>query len=138
MTLTNPTALVTAVKNSLDACAVWVSESGSVWYPKAPAGTAPPFAVIAPGGTTVSRVAAGSIGIPAGSVDVEFTFDAASKTIGQAETFAETLEQQLVALQTGLFIRSALPSLASEPDGGTKAAGDDEISITITIDFGLE
>jgi len=138
MTLTNPTALITAVSNSLGACAAWTAETGTIWYPSAPADTALPFAVIQPDGTTYNRIAAGSIGIPAGSASIQFHFAASAKTQGQAELFAEQMEAQLVALQSGLFIRSATGTLASDPDDAAVAAGDAEISIIVTIEFGLE
>lgn len=138
MALTNPTALATAVKASLDLCSVWVGETGTVYYPTAPGNASLPFAVIHPTGTSSSRIAAGSAGIPTGTVDIQFVFSAASKTTGQVEVFAESLQDQLVALQTGLFIRSAESSLASDPDDAASAAGRNTRSIIISLEFGLE
>ena len=138
MTLTNPTALITAVSNSLGSCAVWLAETGTIWYPSAPAGTAAPYAVIQPNGTNYDRIATGSAGIPSGSVDVLFAFDASAKTQGQVELFCETIEEQIVSLQTGLFVRSATASLASDPDDEAVAGGVSQISIILTIEFGLE
>ena len=138
MTLTNPTALITAVSNSLGSCAVWLAETGTIWYPSAPAGTAAPHAVIQPNGTNYDRIATGSAGIPSGSVDIMFSFDASAKTQGQVELFCELMERQIVNREVGLPVRNANASLASDPDDEAVAGGVSQISIILTIEFGLE
>jgi hypothetical protein len=148
MSLTNPTAIVTAMSASLDACAAWQSASPDpevaawpIYYPDSPPDAAYPHAVIEPGETTRGRLADGSIGLLSGSA--AYRIHLAGQTVGQTETLAETLCSQLADQPTGLMIQTATHSVTAEPLNSEHTLDDEDAEILITsieiqITYGTE
>lgn len=129
MSLTNAPPVVTAISDKLKACASWLV-AWDVYYPKSDAANTPPLAVIEPTTTTLAQIAAGSSSIQSGSAAIVIILPS-TYTIGEAETLAHSLIDEITSNEAGLWVTSADFTLASEPDQGDQ----DGATLTITLDI---
>lgn len=142
---------VTQFKAMLVACASVGSAgivAGSVYYPSAviasddsTAAATKPYAVIGEPQHTRTRYAEmGIAGLPGGTLQAVFHFDAGD--IATAEAFARTVCNELETQSTGLPIQSASTELSSEPQAEDLAADNTiataaEVTVTVTVEWGL-
>lgn len=148
MSLTNPTAVVTALANKLAACAAWTTEVGAgnesarIWYPLVSGSATKTHALIEVEETTFTRIAEGARSYPSGTAAYVIYRDASTATTGTTEALAEDLCEQLMALETGLYLTSASHSVSAVPDQAEEAAENagapGTYTIVIDITFGLE
>ena len=133
MTLTNPPPVVTAISDKLKACDEW-DDSWEVYYPSTSPDVDLPLAVIEPTSTTHEQLAAGASGIRSGSARIIIILPG-TYSIGEAETLAHTLCDEIAENPVGLWISMASFELSSEPDQGDQEGA--TITATIDITHGL-
>ena len=138
MSLVNPPAHITAIKDKLDACAG--KPAGITYhYPTAAGTTAPPYAVITAENVIRERFAEGSSSFLSG--DGSIVLHLSGFTIGQVEALAETLCEQMASNPVGLIINDPQAGLSSEPpipnqdENGNEIANDPSSTISIEINF---
>ena len=144
MSWADPTDLVSAVRDSIAACASWTGGAPTVHYPDADPNTDTlPLALIQEPRTSWRRPFEGAVAIPSGQVIVTLWLDASVVTIGDAEQLAEDISKELQELDTGLVIQGADFETSGEPDDGETAQANESgkvaaFSIDINITFGSE
>jgi hypothetical protein len=152
MSLTNPPPAVTAFADMLIACssvsAFGITSTSAAWYPSvdnvstSSTSAAKPYVVIEESTHTRTRFAeAGATSTFGGELKATFVSD--SKTTGEMEILGRAVVGELLALSTGLPLRSASAELSGEPDGAIRAADETDtaasyISIDVTVSYGLE
>jgi hypothetical protein len=133
MTLTNEPPIITQLSTQLAACAAWPA-GATTWYPTKPNATSPPFVLLVERSRRVRPYAAGAAGIPGGVLEVDL---AVSDTIGNAESLARTLLEQLLAQTSGIPFLEADCGVSAEPTPGEIAGGTSITTITMTLPWGL-
>jgi hypothetical protein len=136
MSLTDAPAIITTLSTQLVACAAWTGGSGAVWYPEAPGTTSTTHAVLVPMSMQRTRYAEGANGILGGSL-VILLYVVGTDTLGDAETLAGTLVDQLMAQHSGIPFRSASYELAGDPGAAKTVGGSTIIPIQISLEYGL-
>lgn len=132
MTLTNATAFITQLDTQFRACASWTGTT-QTWFPSAPDGSTAPFAVYE---STQRRTAYAEGARPLASNDFAIAIHAAL-TVGQMETLAENLINELGTQFTGLPFRDLNYELASDNGAAEIAGGETLRTIVITGTSGL-
>ena len=132
MSLTNPPAFITQLDTQFRACASWTGTT-QTWYPSAPDSSTMPFAVYE---TTQARsaYAEGARPLPSNSFAIAIT---AALTVGQMETLAENLINELGTQFTGLPFRDLNYELSSDNGNAAIAGGETARTIVITGSSGL-
>ena len=135
MTWKDPTDAVDQLRTQLFACAAWVAAPATIdmiHYPEADLTTdAYPLAVLDETSQRRTLYATGAGGLRSGSLRA--VLHLAVTTIGQAEAFARTIGQQLMAQQSGFLFTDFQVGLCAEP----KPQADLQIfAIELTLDYG--
>lgn len=153
MSLTNPPAAVTALRDMLLSCSSVTGagiDTDKIWYPSAVAesddATTPdplPRIVLGEDAYTRNRYAEGARGLPQGTLTVVLNVDTDAGTI---ETLARSISDDLELLShsSGLANVSCQTGLAAEPEPSQRAADDTTgdtsakfCTIVITVNYGL-
>jgi hypothetical protein len=154
MSLTNPPAVITSLRDMLLQCSTVTTASvttAKMFYPQialaADDSTTPaalPLCLLSYESESRDNYAEGAYGLPSGSLTATFYFDAASYTIGQTELFAENTmkDLSLVSLSQGVHITGMRSSRCGDADSSMFAADAQHSNaamraITIDIDYGL-
>ncbi len=140
MSLTNAPAIVTSLSTQLAACASWVGTNTNHWYPAAPDGSTAPFAVLDVQDRRRTIYASDAPGNFNGTLVISIFDSTTNRTIGQLETFGDTIHSELVAQVSGIAFRAGEVGLVQDAQpAATAAEGTGGLrSITISIPFGLE
>jgi hypothetical protein len=153
--MTNEPPALTAFSTMLLACSslttFGVTTAAQHWYPsaanEADDATTPvtkPYLVLSEITHTRTKFAeAGATSAFGGTLRATVFADPATKTVGALEILGRAVCGDLLALSSGLPIRSATCELAGEPDAGIRAADESDtassiVSIDITVEYGLE
>jgi hypothetical protein len=135
MTLTNAPAVVTSFANMIVACASWTPGLAGLFYPTEDNTATGIIGVISASPTTRTPYAAGCAGLPSGNLllVIYHTGD-----IGQTESFAMTIVNELQAQTTGLALRGGVTALASIPGDAKAADGFTRNAINVEFEYGLK
>ena len=136
MSLTDAPAIITQLSTQLAACASWTAGAGGNWYPEAAGTLTTTHAVLVPPSSTRTRYAEGARGLLGGQLWI-LLYVIGTQTLGQAETLAGAIINELMNQHDGIPFRSMSFELAQDP-GAAKTVGDSTIiPLQITIDYGL-
>ncbi len=140
MSLTNAPAIVTSLSTQLAACSSWVGTNTNHWYPSAPDGTTPPFAVLDVQDRQRHIYAADATPNFTGTLMISIFDSNANRDIGELEAFGDTIMSQLLAQVSGIAFKSGEVGLVQDyqPAVAAKEGTGALRSITITLPFGLE
>ena len=140
MSLTNAPAIVTSLSSQLAACASWVGSTTNHWYPSAPDASTAPFAVLDVQDRRRQIYASEAPGLFSGVLQISIFDSTANRTIGQLETFGDTIMSELLAQVSGIAFRSDEVGFTQDAQASATAAeGTGALRvITISLPFGLE
>lgn len=136
MSLTDAPSIITKLGEHLVACASWSPGASGLWYPEAPASTSGTHAVLVPASMQRTRYAEGANGLLGGTLWI-LLYVVGTESLGDAETLAGNLVNELMAQHTGIPFRSITYELAGDPGAAKTVGGSTIIPMHITIEFGL-
>jgi hypothetical protein len=136
MSLTDAPAIITQLSTQLAACASWTVGAGGNWYPEAAPSITTTHAVLVPPTSQRTRYAEGARGLLGGQLWI-LMYIVGTQTLGQAETLAASIIDELMNQHDGIPFRSMSFELAQDPGAAKTVGGSTIIPVQISIDYGL-